>query len=140
MGFLSFWNEHPQDDDAHGSLVKSANRQELVHHDATEASRKLAHGQLRREVEKRSGRMRTHAAVSKAADEIMLGERSEDLYRSLGLNKGSRDQLPWPARQALMTGDIAAYHQIMEDDAQGHYPVVQSAKKGYSKARQLFPW
>jgi hypothetical protein len=139
MGFLTFWNEQHNDDVSQNNLLKPADRHDLTQ-DATEASRKLAHGRLRQEVEKRSGRMRTHAAVSKAADEIMLGERSEDLYRALGLNKGSRDQLPPAAKQALMTGDIAAYHQIMQDDAQGHYPVVQSAKKGYIRARQLFPW
>ena len=39
-----------------------------------------------------------------------------------------------------MVGDIAARHQIVEDDAQGHAPLVDSAQRGYKKARKIFPW
>lgn len=139
MGFLNFWKKQPEEDQYQSRLLKLEGANNLIT-DPTEPSRKLAHGLLRREIEKRDGGRRTYSAVHKAADEIMLGEQTEDLYRSLGLHKGSRAKLPWPAKQALMTGDIAAYHQIMQDNAQGHYPVVQSAKKGYLRARELFPW
>jgi hypothetical protein len=139
MGFLNFWKEQPKTDQFQEKLLKLEGSGEITL-DATEPGRQLAHGLLRREIERRDGGRRTFVAIHKAADEIMLGEHTEDLYRSLGLHKGSRANLPWPAKQALMTGDIAAYHQIMQEDAQGHYPVVQAAKKGYLKARALFPW
>jgi hypothetical protein len=70
----------------------------------------------------------------------MTGETTEDLYQGLGLKQGDRSKLPTAAKEALMTGDIAAYHQIMEDDAQGHHPIVNSAREGYQKASRLFPW
>ena len=100
----------------------------------------MVYGRLHTEISRRGGDPITHATVNKIANETMLGETTEDLYQGLNLKRGKREKLPTEAKEALMTGDIAAHHQIVTDDAQGHAPVVQSARKGYRKASKLFPW
>lgn len=136
MGFLEHWRN--QEVDEQGSLLPTGESSAIVDH--TEPSRQLSYGQLHDEVKERGGTRRTHATLNNMANEQMLGEATSDLYQGMNLKQGDRGQLPIEAKEALMTGDIAARHQIVTDDAQGHYPIVQSARKGYRKASRLFPW
>ena len=136
VGFLTHWRKQPKDEQ--GSLLPAEDSTALI--DCTEPSRKLAYGRLHDEIKERGGTRRTHATVNKIANEAMLSETTEDLYQGMGLKQGDRVKLPTEAKEALMTGDLAARHQIVTDDAQDHYPIVHSARKGYRKAAKLFPW
>jgi hypothetical protein len=135
MGFLDHWRN--QSNDTQGDLFQQEGSGVI---DASEPNRSLVNRRLHGEIKQRGGQNRTHAAVNRLANEHMTGETTEDLYQGLGLKQGDRSKLPTAAKEALMTGDIAAYHQIMEDDAQGHHPIVNSARQGYQKASRLFPW
>lgn len=136
MGFLKHWRNQPNDEQ--GSLLPTEENAAII--DWSEPSRKMAYGHLHGEVKQRGGTRRTHAAINNIANEQMLSETTEDLYQGMNLKQGDRRQLPTEAKEALMTGDIAARHQIVTDDAQGHQPIVQSAREGYRKAAKLFPW
>lgn len=137
MGFLGFWEEQPKDV-VQGDLLNPEGGSGVI--DASEPTRAMAHRRLHGEIKKRGGTQRTHAAVNRIANETMSGETTSDLYEGLGLKQGDRAKLPTELKEALMTGDIAAHHQIVSDGAEGHYPVVNSARKGYQKASKLFPW
>ena len=134
MGFLDFWQERPKE--VQGALFGEGKPQI----DRTEPNRKLANRKLGDEIKKRGGQPKTYAAVNRSASEIVLGETPRELYEKLCVKHGDRSQLPEEAKEALMTGDIAARHQIVEDDARGHAPIVDAAKRGYHQARKLFPW
>lgn len=135
MGFLDFWRQQPGDDQ--GDLLQQESGKII---DASEPSRRIVHKQLHDEVKKRGGSAKTHAAINHIANETMLSETTEDLYKGLGLKQGDRSKLPAEAKEALMTGDIAARYQIVEDDAKGHRPIVKSSGKAYRKASGLFFW
>lgn len=135
MGFLSFRDEQPGD--VQGNLLHPEGSAII---DASEPTRAMAHRRLHDEVNQRGGKQRTHAAINRIANETLTGETTEDLYQTLGLKQGDLSKLPTQLKEAFMTGDIAAHHQIVSDDAQGHYPAVDSARKGYRKASKLFPW
>lgn len=135
MGFLNFWRSQPQD--RQGELLKP---ESSALADRTEPSRLGVYHRLHDGIAQRGGEENTHADVNRLANRIVLGERTDELYAALNLKPSERSKLPAEAKEALLTGDIAAYYQIQEDDAQGHFPIVHSARKGYQKAAKLFPW
>lgn len=133
MGFLNFWNSRPlvpEDDEQPGSLSELPD----------EPTRKLANRHLHNEVKARGGDPATHGLINAVATREMLGHSPTELYRGLGLSRADRSQLPYPAKEALQVGDIAARERILYDDAQGHQELVDSATEGYKKVKGIFPW
>ncbi|NET31370.1 MAG: hypothetical protein F6K19_05130 [Cyanothece sp. SIO1E1] len=134
--FPDYYKQQPQDQQ--GSLLPQEPGEIVI--DTIEPNRKLAYNQLQSEVSKRSDSQKTHAVVNKIASQEMLGGTPDEIYEALGISKNDRSKLPTEAKQALMVGDIAAFQQIIMDDAYGHNPVVQAARKGYQNAAKLFGW
>jgi hypothetical protein len=106
--------------------------------DDTEPSRVKANNDLKREVKKRGGNAQTHIDVNDTIARTVLGHTTRQLAQELDVK--DRSKLPTEAKEALMVGDIAARHRLVEDDAQGHEEIVESAGKGAKAARRLFPW
>ena len=139
MGFLDFWREQPKDEQ--GSLLPDVVESKPVI-DSTQTTRKLAQKRLQEEVQKRGGNQRTHRQVNWLISEEMLGHSPQELYQALDIKRSrqNRDALPTDAQEALYTGDVAARHAIVEDDAQGHEGLLESSRRGCGRARGIFRW
>lgn len=137
MGFLDFFRSQ-QDADSQMALFDS---DELTVIDRTEPTRNLVHNRLKDEIKQRrpDGR-KTYRFVNATAIQEMLGTDPDTLYDALGIPRNQRQNLPQEAKEALMVGDIAAFEQILDDNAIGHDALVKSARKGYRKARGVFRW
>ncbi|MFG6094074.1 hypothetical protein SPB21_02435 [Leptothoe sp. ISB3NOV94-8A] len=136
MGFLNFF-QNQQTNDSQLALLEG---QEATLIDSTEPTRKLANERLLNEATKRGGNQRTYRRINAAAVQQMLGENPAQLYDALGIPRHIRKNLPQEAKEALMVGDIAAFEQILNDNAIGHDSLVESATEGYRKARGIFRW
>lgn len=138
MGFLSYWKGRPKDE-VQGDLFKPPEEgDEIV--DRGEPTRLTSYHRLHGELKRRGADNRTHAQINHLQNVELLGDDHRELYDELGLTTGQRAKLPKEAKEALMVGDIAAFHQIMLDDAQGSSQLVESSYKGFKRARKLFPW
>ena len=136
MGFLNFFRNN-SDSDSQLALFEDEATAII---ESTEPSRQLANRRLIAEAKKRGATARTYPAINAAAVQQMLGEQPDELYDVLGIARSDRSRLPQAAKAALMVGDIAALEQILDDNAIGHRPLIQSATKGYRKARGIFRW
>lgn len=138
MGFLKYWqNREPEA--VQGSLLQPESPGDAIV-DRGEPTRLASYHQLHGELKKRGGNKVTHQAVNSLQNIELLGDDYRQLYDELGITVGQREKLPKAAKEALMVGDIAAFHQIMADDAYGHQQMLESSHKGFKKARSLFPW
>ena len=139
MGFLDFWREQPKDEQ--GSLLPDVVESKPVI-DSTQTTRKLAQKRLQEEVQKRGGTKKTHRRINTIISQEMLGHEPQELYQALEIKRSrqNRDALPTDAQEALYTGDIAARHAIVEDDAQGHDSLIKSGRRGCSRAKGIFSW
>jgi hypothetical protein len=133
MTWLDHYREQ-NDVDTQGSLFGGS---DLMIDDA-EPTRTAANNRLKREVKQRGGNAQTYVDVNDTVAENMLGQTTREVCQELGV--ASRAKLPTEAKEALHVGDIAARHQIVMDDAQGHEEIVESANKGSRNARSLFSW
>lgn len=138
MGFLNYWrNRDPEE--VQGELIKPESEAKPVVNRA-EPTRLSSYHRLHGELKKRGTSNRIHAQVNQLQNLEILGDDHQKLYEELGLTPGDRAKLPQEAKEALMVGDIAAFHQIMVDDAQSDSALVESSYKGFKRARKLFPW
>lgn len=108
--------------------------------DHTSPSQKLAYTRLQDLVKARGGDRRTHATVNADCIQYLLGVAPNDLYDALGVPRSKRERLPTEAQEVLMMGNLAAFYAILEDEAQGHDSIISSSRKGFSRARPIFPW
>ncbi|NJN32023.1 MAG: hypothetical protein HC824_17580 [Synechococcales cyanobacterium RM1_1_8] len=138
MGFLRYWKDRPAEE-MQGNLLQPSGEGEILI-DRGEPSRLTSYHRLHGELKKRGADNRTHAQINHLQNIEILGDDHRELYDELGLTTGQRAKLPKEAKEALMVGDIAAFHQIMKDDAQGSSALVESSYKGFKQARKLFPW
>ena len=138
MGFLDYWRNRPQAE-VQGNLLQPEGEGDAVV-DRREPSRLSSYHRLHDEMKDRGAVPRTHRVANLLQNQELLGEDFEELYKELGVAIGDRVNLPLEAKQALMIGDIAAFEQIMEDNAQGHYQLIKSSQEGFKKARKLFRW
>ena len=138
MGFLNYWrNREPEE--VQGDLFKPEEKGDAIV-DRAEPTRLASYHRLHGEVKKRGGNKMTHQVVNSLQNMEVLGDDYRTLYDELGLTVGQRDKLPKEAKEALMVGDIAAFHQIMLDNAEGHAELIESSSKGFRRSRKLFPW
>lgn len=139
MGFLDFWREQPKDEQ--GSLLPDVVESKPVI-DSTQTTRKLAQKRLQEEVQRRGGDKRTHRQVNSIISQEMLGHTPQELYQALEVKRSrrNRDALPTDAQEALYTGDIAARHALVEDDAQGDDEIFDSTYRGCGRAKGIFRW
>jgi hypothetical protein len=133
MSFLRHWKK--QEHEEIQTTLFGAD-QPLVQSD--EPGRISSNKSLQREISKRGGNPATHADVNLVVAENVLGQSVKEVCKGLGVR--DRSQLPTPAKEALMMGDVAARNQIQMDDAQGHEELVKSADEGSSKLRPVLPW
>lgn len=138
MGFLSYWRDQPKEE-VQGNLLQPTEGGDAVV-DRTEPSRLASYHRLHDELKKRGATDFTHAAVNHIQNAEVLGNDYGELYEVLNLSPGQRANLPREAKEALMVGDIAAFHQIMLDNAEGHAELIESSSKGFRRSRKLFPW
>lgn len=138
MGFLNYWRER-EPEEVQGELLKPESEAKPVVNRG-EPTRLSSYHRLHDEVKQRGGDKQTHQAINYLQNQELLGVDYQALYNELGITVGDRDKLPKEAKEALMVGDIAAFHQIMTDDAHGHQAVLESSHRGFKRARQLFPW
>jgi hypothetical protein len=133
MTWLDHYRER-NDIDTQGSLFGGSD----IINDQTEPTRVKANNDLKREVKKRGGNAHTYEEVNGTVARNVLGQTVPQITRELGVS--DRSKLPTEAKEALMMGDIAARHRIVEEDAQGHEEIVESAGKGAKAVRKVFPW
>lgn len=138
MGFLTYWRDR-QPEEEQGNLLQPEQKGDPVVN-RSEPTRLNTYHRLHGEVKKRGGTGRTQAVINAIQNDEILGEDHLALYEALALDAGQREKLPQEAKEALMVGDIAAFHQIMLDNAEGHSELVDSSRKGLRRARKLFPW
>lgn len=136
MGFLDFFRNNNRQD--YQLALFEGEETSII--DSTEPSRNLANKRLMEEAKKRGGTARTYPAINASAIQEMLGESPDQLYDSLGIPQSDRSRLPQAAKEALMVDDIAALEQILDNNAIGHRPLIQSATEGYRKAKGIFRW
>jgi len=132
-GYIQHWNNQEHEET---QVTLFGGSQPLVQSD--EPGRVAANKALQREVQSRGGNEATHAEVNRVVAKNVLGHSVKEVCDHVGVD--NRSQLPTPAKEALMVGDIAARNQIQADDARGHEGVVESAQKGSQKARNVFSW
>jgi hypothetical protein len=108
--------------------------------DHTSPSQKLAYQRLQDLVKSRGGNQSTHATVNADCIKYLLGVVPNELYDALGVPRSKREQLPTEAQEVLMVGNLAAFYAILEADAQGHDPIIKASRRGFTRARKIFPW
>ncbi len=136
MGFLAFFRNQQTNDEQMAFF--EGDESTLI--DTTEPTRKLANSRLINEANRRGGTQKTFRAINQVAINQMLGEDVNQLYDALGIPVNQRKNLPQAAKEALMVGDIAAFEQILDDNAIGHHALVDSANRGYRKVKGVFRW
>jgi hypothetical protein len=125
--------------DVQGSLLGPTEGSDIVI-DHTSPSQKLAYQRLRDLIKERGGNQSTHAIVNADCIKYLLGVVPNELYDALGVPQSKRERLPTEAQEVLMVGNLAAFYAILEDDAQGHEPIIKASRRGFTRARKLFPW
>ena len=138
MGFLNYWRKR-EPEESQGELLKPEGDSTPVVNRA-EPSRLSTYHRLHGELKKRGASNRIHAQINQLQNIEILGDDHRQLYEELGLTPGDRAKLPQEAKEALMVGDIAAFHQIMRDEAEGDSELLESTHRGFKQARKLFPW
>ncbi|NJM57690.1 MAG: hypothetical protein HC857_09970 [Synechococcales cyanobacterium RU_4_20] len=138
MGFLDYWRKR-EPEEVQGNLLNPEEQADAIV-DRAEPTRLASYHRLHGELKARGAMDQTHQAINHLQNIEMLDDDYRKLYEELGITLGQRAKLPKEAKEALMVGDIAAFHQIMKDDAQGHQALIESSYKGFKQARKLFPW
>lgn len=132
-----FKNRHTGE--VQGNLLGPSETSDIVI-DHTSPSQKLAYTRLQDLVKARGGTRMTHRQINAECIQYLLGVAPDDLYDALGVPRSKREQLPTEAQEVLMVGNLAAFYAILEDEAEGHDSIMRSTRKGFSKARKIFPW
>ncbi|NEQ29358.1 MAG: hypothetical protein F6K28_62645 [Microcoleus sp. SIO2G3] len=135
MGWLDRWKEAPKDQEQLGLFGED---QALVpQHRVDGATVQKA---LQAEVKQRRGNAKTHAQLNAIVTRNLLECSVDELYEQTGGVKNDRSSLPQEAQEALMVGDLAARHEIVTQDAQGHQQILKAGDAGSKKARRILPW
>lgn len=108
--------------------------------DHTSPSQKLAYQRLQDLVKARGGQEKTHRQINAECIQYLMGVAPNDLYDALGVPRSKRERLPTEAQEVLMVGNLAAFYAILEDEAQGHDSIIESSRRGFGRARKIFPW
>lgn len=88
------------------------------------------------------------AAQAKSTEVLtreVMGCGTKELYERTGAKKSDRSSLPERAQEALMTGEIAAAHDLRASDVEGEQSerngqIVAIVRGAGRKVRKLFPW
>ncbi|WP_190769476.1 hypothetical protein [Microcoleus sp. FACHB-1515] len=91
-------------------------------------------------VKQRRGNAKTHAQLNAIVTRNLLDCSVDELYEQTGAVRNDRSSLPQEAQEALMVGDLAARHEIVTQDAQGHQQILKAGDAGSKKARHILPW
>jgi hypothetical protein len=91
-------------------------------------------------IKARGGQQKTHRQVNAECIQYLMGVAPNDLYDALGVPRSKRERLPTEAQEVLMVGNLAAFYAILEEEAQGHDSIIESSRRGFTKARKIFPW
>ena len=138
MGFLDYFRNN-NSEAVQGNLLGPTESTDIVI-DNTDPSQQLAYKRLHTLVKQRGGNKMSHSNINAEALRILLGEEPDRLYDALGIPQSKRERLPTSAQEALMAGNIAAFYAILEDNAQGHEQLVRASRKGFHRAKGIFPW
>lgn len=125
--------------DVQGNLLGPSEAAEIVI-DHTSPTQKLAYQRLQDLIKARGGNQSTHAIVNADCIKYLLGVMPNELYDALGVPRSQRERLPTEAQEVLMMGNLAAFYAILEEEAQGHEPIIKASRKGFTRAKKLFPW
>lgn len=139
---MSNWLDYfrdKQSGEVQGNLLGPSGASDIVI-DHTSPSQKLAYNRLQDLVKARGGNRMTHRQINAECIQYLLGVAPDDLYDALGVPRSKRERLPTEAQEVLMVGNLAAFYAILEDEAEGHDSIMRSTRKGFVKARKIFPW
>ena len=135
MGWLDRYKQQPKDQT---QLDLFGEGQALTPYERVDGA--TVNRALQSEIKQRGGTKKTHEVVNARVTRNMLGCTPSELYEETGGVPNDRRSLPAEAQEALMTGDVAARHEIVNSDAQGHSAIIEASDRGSKKARKLFPW
>jgi len=139
MGNWLDYYRNTGDGEVQGNLLGPPQASDIVI-DHSSPSQRVVYRRLQTLVKARGGVQRTHRQINAECIQYLLGVAPAELYDALGVPQSQRERLPTEAQEVLMVGNLAAFYAILEADAQGHDPIIRASRRGFHRARQLFPW
>jgi len=144
MGFLSWFENNPQEEESAGEQLSLLDNSEAL------TERRRVDGATVRKryvktIQDKGGSGQTYARATEALTQSVMGVGTRELYRQTGAKLKQRDTLPVVAQEALMSAEVLANHDLKQKEVEGDEDerdrqIVESAQKSGQNWRKLLPW